>query len=51
MELIFDILEDLLLVPILWILATPFILILSFFGKKSYYQNLKNYYKKIKDRF
>ncbi len=38
-------------VPILWILATPFILVLSFFGKGTYVDNAKQYYARIKKGF
>lgn len=37
--------------PIVWILATPYILVMSFFGKNTYFKNMKMYYKRIKDYF
>ena len=48
MDIIFDFIFEIVLLPLAWIVATPFLLILSFFGKESYGTNLKNYYKKIK---
>ncbi len=38
-------------VPLVWILATPFILVMSFFSKNKYGKNMKMYYKGIKNYF
>lgn len=37
--------------PLVWVLATPYILVMSFFGKDTYFKNMKTYYKRIKDYF
>ena len=34
-----------------WVICTPFILIISFFKKGNYFQNLKYFYQKIKDLY
>lgn len=51
LEIIFEILLEILFyiifLPVAFILSTPVILILSFFGKKSYISNLKNYYSRV----
>ena len=50
-EIIGQFIWDIIVVPLVWILATPFILVMSFFGKEGYFKNMKMYYKKIKDYF
>ena len=46
-----DLIWGVIRVPVVWILATPYILIMSFFGKDTYLKNMKMYYKRIKDYF
>ncbi|MDO8499493.1 MAG: hypothetical protein Q7S66_02425 [bacterium] len=48
-EIIGQIISSIIVIPLAWILATPFILVMSFFGTEAYFINLKKYYKKIKD--
>lgn len=46
-----DFLLEILLMPIVCVIATPVLLILSFFGSGSYWENMKSYYKRIKNFF
>ena len=50
-EIIGQFIWGIIVVPLVWILATPVILVMSFFGKEAYWQNMKTYYRKIKDYF
>ncbi len=51
LEVVGEFIWAIIAVPLAWILATPFILVMSFFGKNTYFKNLTTYYKRIKDYF
>lgn len=46
-DILISIVVYVLLLPVTFIISTPAILVVSFFGEKSYDENLKYYYGKI----
>ncbi len=49
LEVVVGLIWDIVAIPLVWILATPFILVMALFGKDTYFKNAIAYYKKIKD--